>query len=271
VGFDVGATVLVEGDGNSETGVIAGIGSIVLAAGLKNGYPAGSTVKLDPAVEPAVRAACDDYLVVSGSSEQSSKMGAYNQTGVMQYGRPVYEKSGLDTQYLYFWEPLGFWLIGTSYNDASAGVVSGGTGADATCPVDVPTWRQVVGGRLEAADSITVVAQLLASHVATAGAIDVACASLCVHARTQDTTQCTSRLTSCRSVCAADRDPVPFPAMPGASVEEHNDATQQAVKAMADAAAKLKACSEECGTSFQKCKEQARSGFQNCTEPCRVV
>lgn len=46
VGFDVGGTVFVEGGGNSEMGVIASIGSIVLTAGLANDYPAGSTVSL---------------------------------------------------------------------------------------------------------------------------------------------------------------------------------------------------------------------------------
>lgn len=46
VGFDVGAIIAIEGGGNSETGVIASFGSIVLTTGLTNSYPANSTVTL---------------------------------------------------------------------------------------------------------------------------------------------------------------------------------------------------------------------------------
>jgi hypothetical protein len=46
LGFDVGAAILIEGGGNSETGVIASIGSIMLADGLTNSYPIDSTVTL---------------------------------------------------------------------------------------------------------------------------------------------------------------------------------------------------------------------------------
>jgi len=66
-GFVVGATVLVEGGGHRETGIVAGLGSIVLAVGLAHGYPAGSTVSLHPADDSTVAAtpapaAADDDL-----------------------------------------------------------------------------------------------------------------------------------------------------------------------------------------------------------------
>ena len=44
VGFSVGCTVEIEGGGNSETGFVASIGSLVLTSGLTNGYPAGTTI-----------------------------------------------------------------------------------------------------------------------------------------------------------------------------------------------------------------------------------
>jgi hypothetical protein len=47
--FEVGDSILIEGGGKSETGVIASLGSIVLTTGLKSDYPAGSDVTL---IEP---------------------------------------------------------------------------------------------------------------------------------------------------------------------------------------------------------------------------
>jgi hypothetical protein len=44
--------VLIEGGGNSETGVIASIGSLVLTTGLTNSYPADSTVTLYATASP---------------------------------------------------------------------------------------------------------------------------------------------------------------------------------------------------------------------------
>merc|ERR1719277_1032414 len=43
VGFSVGCMVEIEGGGNSETGVVASIGSLVLTSGLTNSYLAGTT------------------------------------------------------------------------------------------------------------------------------------------------------------------------------------------------------------------------------------
>jgi len=107
--------------------------------------------------------ACDEYLVVSGSSLHTSVMGVYVQTGVMQSGRPVYEISGPSTAYLYFIESLDDWNIGPSYLDDSVMLHSYGSGADASCPVDVPTWKHWDGATetWEVADGITVVAQIL--------------------------------------------------------------------------------------------------------------
>jgi len=48
VGYGVGDVILIQGGGNSETGIIASIGSMVLTAGLANSYPANSTVSSAP-------------------------------------------------------------------------------------------------------------------------------------------------------------------------------------------------------------------------------
>lgn len=45
-GFSVGDTIVIEGGGNSESAVIASLGSIVLSSGTTNSYPANTTVTL---------------------------------------------------------------------------------------------------------------------------------------------------------------------------------------------------------------------------------
>merc|ERR1719356_1593436 len=79
----------------------------------------------------------------------------------MRSGRPVYEISGSGTAYLYFGESFGIWNIDFDLNDSIVYVHSYGTGADASCPVDVPTWKYWDGATFEVADDITVVAQIL--------------------------------------------------------------------------------------------------------------
>merc|ERR1719343_1767536 len=89
----------------------------------------------------------------------SSKMGVYVRTDVMQSGRPVYKKSSSGTRYLYFWEANGEWQIGSSYTSDYRWIKSAGAGADASCPVDAPTWKEWDGSVWLSADGITVVAQ----------------------------------------------------------------------------------------------------------------
>merc|ERR1719188_1287879 len=123
--------------------------------GYSKGYQKGDKGYPTPTLAPTAPA-CDDYLVVAGSSVQAFRMGVYVKTEMMQFGRPVYVRSGPEAQYLYFWELTGSWVIGTSYNEGYGGVA--GTGADASSPVGVTTWYHVVDSSWEVAGGITVVA-----------------------------------------------------------------------------------------------------------------
>lgn len=94
------------------------------------------------------------FLIITwwcaGSSIHASIMGVYVQMEVMQYGRPVYQQSGSGTAHLYYREDRLGWFIGSSYQAGKGWIVSqGSVGADAPCPVDVPTWT----------DGITLAAQ----------------------------------------------------------------------------------------------------------------
>jgi len=71
--FDVGDIVVIVGGGNSELGVIASIGSIVLVDAMTNSYPAGSTVALYVAttVSSEVSAEQQELLELSNKLDDS--------------------------------------------------------------------------------------------------------------------------------------------------------------------------------------------------------
>lgn len=113
--------------------------------------------------------ACNDYLLVSGSSAQANKMGVYAKTVHRRSGRPVYRKD--DTTYLFFNGPMDCWIIGSDYRGDRGVVVSTGSGRDAFSPVSVPTWKHYDGSSFTVAYGITVVAQFAAGRRPTTSAV----------------------------------------------------------------------------------------------------
>jgi hypothetical protein len=92
VGFSVGCTVEIEGGGNSETGVVASIGSLVLTSGLTNSYPAATTVNLLSAeqAQGAGMAPLEKPIVLgAGASDQDQGHGMLALVAVLTLGVPL--------------------------------------------------------------------------------------------------------------------------------------------------------------------------------------
>ena len=67
-------------------------------------------------------------------------MGTYTKmAGLEQADRPMYQLAGATVAYLYYWQILGLWLIGSSYASNSASVKSAATVAG--CPDEATGWQ----------------------------------------------------------------------------------------------------------------------------------
>ena len=67
-------------------------------------------------------------------------MGTYTKmAGLTQADRPMYQLAGATVAYLYYWQILGLWLIGSSYASNSASVKSAATVAG--CPDEATGWQ----------------------------------------------------------------------------------------------------------------------------------
>jgi hypothetical protein len=67
-------------------------------------------------------------------------MGTYTKmAGLEQADRPMYQLAGATVAYLYYWQILGIWVIGSSYASDAAGVKSAATAAG--CPDEATGWQ----------------------------------------------------------------------------------------------------------------------------------